>query len=142
KSGIGGGSVFTMDGITFGLEVCLDHMENRLAEFYKVGVAAVGDPKVQIQLIPSWGMLIGKGELVCVEDAVKPGLTFNVDGSRWGSDARARDGTYSCDDHPAQNAAVAGPCPQLMSYFLCPTCNEYRGETAGFCDDGHASVAL
>ena len=141
-SGIGGGSVFTMDGITFGLEVCLDHMYNRLHEFYQPGKAAAGDPKVQVLLIPSWGMSIGGGELVCPRDAAHPGLVFNVDGSRWASDARANDGTFSCDDHPARNAAIAGPCQEPVHHYVCPTCNSIRGDEPGTCDDGHPALAL
>ncbi len=42
----GGGAVFDIDGIRFGLEVCLDHAENRLT----------GRESVSIQLVPSCGM--------------------------------------------------------------------------------------
>lgn len=45
-TGIGGGVVFTMDDVTFGLEVCLDHANDRLSKFY-AGTVAAGDPKVQ-----------------------------------------------------------------------------------------------
>jgi hypothetical protein len=41
-----GGSVFEIDGIRFGLEVCLDHALNRLT----------GNERVSIQLVPSCGM--------------------------------------------------------------------------------------
>jgi hypothetical protein len=41
-----GGSVFEIDGIRFGLEVCLDHAKNRLT----------GNERVSIQLVPSCGM--------------------------------------------------------------------------------------
>jgi hypothetical protein len=57
KLGIGGGGVFMVDGITFGLEVCRDHYLNRLANFYKdtSGAATSGDPRVQVALIPFLG---------------------------------------------------------------------------------------
>jgi len=85
KSGIGGGSVFTMDDITFGLEVCLDHQRislgkgkwtGRLKDYYD-NHAVAGEPKVQVQLIPSCGMSIKKDAICCVND----GLIFNVDGA-------------------------------------------------------------
>lgn len=66
-----GGCIFTLDGITYGLEVCLDH-------------AATGPDKsagrlnhaanIQIQLIPSAGMSIKKLR------TVPNGIVFNVDG--------------------------------------------------------------
>lgn len=46
-----GGAVFTIDGITFGLEVCRDHLQRRLAHGQESG-------KVLIQLIPPAGMSI------------------------------------------------------------------------------------
>ena len=61
------GCVFTMDGITFGLEVCLDHLKGRLA-------AAPDRAGVQIQLIPSAGASIKNP--ACVNG----GIIFNVDG--------------------------------------------------------------
>lgn len=84
KSGIGGGSVFTMDDITFGLEVCLDHQSiylapnkytGRLKDYYD-NHAVAGEPKVQVHLIPSCGMSIQKDAICCVNN----GLIFNVDG--------------------------------------------------------------
>jgi hypothetical protein len=64
-----GGTVFTIDQITFGLEVCLDHAKNRLA-------SATG---VQIQLLPSAGMHFQ--QFGCITG----GLFFNVDGLGGGS---------------------------------------------------------
>lgn len=67
-----GGSVFNMDGITFGLEICLDHAAtpgNRNAG--RLDNAA----NIQIQLIPSAGMQIGTLR------TVTNGIVFNVDGS-------------------------------------------------------------
>lgn len=65
-----GGTIFTMDGITFGLEVCRDHYLGRLAHSPEHG-------KVQIQLVPSCGMAIEDNSVSCVAD----GIVFNVDGS-------------------------------------------------------------
>jgi len=75
KTGIGGGSVFTIDDITFGLEVCLDHAQERLKGYYGGGKAAKGEPMVQVQLIPSCGMSIQ--DRCCAVT----GLVFNVDGN-------------------------------------------------------------
>jgi hypothetical protein len=72
-SGLGGGSIFTMHDIAFGLEVCLDHGASRLKNYYAGGKAKSGEPKVQVQLIPSCGMSIKNP--ACVAD----GLIFNVD---------------------------------------------------------------
>lgn len=99
KSGLGGGSVFTIDGITFGLEVCLDHLKKRLDKCYKNEMS--GQEKPHIHLIPSWGMSIGRGPICCRDK----GLVFNVDGARsskspdTASIARVNDGTYWCDNH-------------------------------------------
>jgi hypothetical protein len=127
KSGYGGASVFTIDGVTFGLEVCLDHAQNRLANYY-AGAAKAGDPKVQIQLIPSWGMSIGGGKL-CV---LSQGLVFNVDGARIESTARTNDGRWSCDVHPDQMAGSAGHCPVCKKgqyYYICTACNTLMLDT-------------
>lgn len=66
-----GGSIFTIDGITFGLEVCLDHAA-------KVDDADVGRldhaGNIQIQLVPSAGMGITHFQ------TVQGGFVFNVDG--------------------------------------------------------------
>lgn len=73
RTGLGGGSVFTVDGITFGLEVCLDHAEGRLFDYYDKKHAASGEPKVQVQLLPSCGMDIKYAY------GVQSGPIFNVD---------------------------------------------------------------
>jgi len=83
KSGIGGGSVFTLDDITFGLEVCLDHAQERLKDYYD-NHAVAGEPRVQVQMIPSCGMSIQNNSVCCVNN----GLVFNVDGA--GDDGRSK----------------------------------------------------
>jgi hypothetical protein len=62
-----GGSVFTMDGIHYGLEVCLDHLAGRLANDGDRGA-------IQIQLVPSAGASI-------TPTSVVGGIVFNVDGA-------------------------------------------------------------
>jgi hypothetical protein len=125
KSGEGGGSVFTIDDITFGLEVCLDHGYSRLGDFYDKGVAK-GDPKVQILLIPSWGMSIGRGKVACVPN----GVVFNVDGGRSDSVVRVFDGAWSCDVHEDVVAAGPGKCPK--STKLCVDRPEYFANCHGY----------
>jgi hypothetical protein len=71
-----GGSVFTIDGVKFGLEVCLDHLKNRL------GPAA----GVHIQLVPSAGASLK--QFACVPN----GIAFNVDGGKGTCDVRVNSG--------------------------------------------------
>jgi hypothetical protein len=67
-----GGSIFTIDGITFGLEVCLDHAAStKSPSAGRLDHAA----NIQVQLIPSAGMWIQQFR------TVKDGIVFNVDGS-------------------------------------------------------------
>ena len=74
KSGLGGGSVFTVDGVTFGVEVCLDHLDRKL-NTYSAALPA-GASKVQVHLIPSWGMSIKPDSLAGMVGTP----IFNVDG--------------------------------------------------------------
>ncbi|WAS91221.1 choice-of-anchor D domain-containing protein [Nannocystis punicea] len=106
RSGLGGGSLFTMAGINFGIEVCLDHLSARLNTY--AGNATPGDAVPQIHLIPSWGMTIAQGPIYTVAN----GLVFNVDG-RTGSPPQAGTfvGNYRCPDHPHHGNLIAGPSP-------------------------------
>jgi hypothetical protein len=63
-----GGSLFTIDGIKFGMEICLDHLNARLAP----------GSGVQVQLVPSGGAHLK--QFACVRD----GIAFNVDGAASG----------------------------------------------------------
>jgi hypothetical protein len=73
-----GGCIFSIDGLTIGLEVCLDHERGGTVGSY--GRAADYMGTIQILLIPSYGMSIGTG-LHC-----KPnGICFGVDGMVRGS---------------------------------------------------------
>jgi hypothetical protein len=74
-----GGCIFTVDGITVGLEVCLDHAHTKQTPMSGGRLAGYAD-KVQILLIPSYGMEIRTG-LYCM----KGGVVFNVDGRGNGS---------------------------------------------------------
>ena len=121
KVGYGGGSVFTIDDITFGLEVCLDHAYNRIWEFYNGSQAKAGDPKVQIHLIPSWGMSIAGGKICCVDK----GLVFNVDGERSDSEVRImeKNKEYCCTE-PHDIQSKPGVCLKCKTYY-CTTCGKY-----------------
>jgi hypothetical protein len=117
-SGQGGGSVITVDGITFGIEVCLDHGKGRLRDYYNAN-AQKGEPLLQVHLIPSWGMTIYNPK------TVDKGLIFNVDGSRGDSEVRWYDGaTYCCPTHRDQNSANPGTCDRYDTF--CSTCNDLQ----------------
>ena len=68
-----GGGIFTMDGLTIGMEICLDHIQSG-------GRLANQANSIQILLIPSYGMDIGTN-LHCMDR----GIIFNVDGRVNGS---------------------------------------------------------
>lgn len=72
KHNYGGECLFEMDGITFGLEVCKDHSEQRLRH----SPVALGEHRVQVQLVPSAGMSVQQESVV----AIARGLVFNCDG--------------------------------------------------------------
>lgn len=69
KSEYDGSSIFTRDGITFGIEVCLDHANYRLMK-------GKGKNKINIQLVTSCGMTINHGA-IAVENS---GYIFLCDG--------------------------------------------------------------
>jgi hypothetical protein len=78
-SNLAGGSVFTIDGVRFGLEVCLDHAKSRLKSAIEGGGNNIRRiDSVDVQLIPSAGMTIIP-ECVATKSE---GLIFNVDGFR------------------------------------------------------------
>jgi hypothetical protein len=64
-----GGSIFVIDGIKVGLEICLDHLNARIP-------AGSG---IQIQLVPSAGAFLQ--QFACVAN----GIAFNVDGGGTGT---------------------------------------------------------
>lgn len=74
----GGEGVFDACGLTWGVEVCLDHLVGRLRHSARL-------PKLTAQLIPSCGMSI-KDENV----ALDKGWVFNVDGLNPGRHAAGR----------------------------------------------------
>lgn len=64
-----GQAVFSQDGLTFGVEICLDHDAQRLEGSRRL-------PPIDIQLIPSCGMTISPEAIVVGEG----GFVFNCDG--------------------------------------------------------------
>jgi hypothetical protein len=92
-----GGGIFTMDGITFGMEICLDHIQStgpggRLANYAN---------SIQILLIPSYGMEI-RSNLYCTNG----GIIFNVDGRGSGSSEVVVKGHVGA---LSSNAAIPAP---------------------------------
>lgn len=138
-SGEGGSSVITIDDIVFGIEVCLDHGINRLGKFYH-NAAQSRDPRVQVHLIPSWGMSIGldEGEPCTVDE----GLVFNVDGLRGDSQVRFQDGTtYACGDHRPSDEAGPGYCKVVIKDYYCVPCAKWL-PGPGSCSNGHPPTPL
>ncbi len=108
RRGDDGGAIFTVGGVTFGLEVCLDHSQGRL----KASPPLPGQPLVQIQLVPSCGMSINKSSVV----AVNGGWVFNVDGwSRVKNGRRIRG--YHTDLQRVTEVAVSGATSPASSSF-------------------------
>jgi hypothetical protein len=101
-------SIFTIKGIKFGVEVCLDHLQARLRRN-----RLLQNELVQIHLIPSSGMQIQEPSIV----ACGGGLVFNCDGQydtlAPGSQPGAADsiwtGTASHRAH-TQLTQVVAPC--------------------------------
>jgi hypothetical protein len=104
-----GGCIFTLDGLTIGLEVCLDHKaKNRIRQ---VGRASKLAHTIQILLIPSYGMTIGDGLFT------KPnGILFNVDGrGRGSSEVKLNVAPYV-----SQNVTLASNFISIYGPFAIP----------------------
>ena len=67
-----GACLFEIDGIQFGLEICLDHAKSRL----KNSPRPENLPPIQVQLVPSCGWHLGAEAMV----TMKGGYGFNVEG--------------------------------------------------------------
>lgn len=65
--------IFQANGLTFGVEVCLDHLTGRLS----ASPVAPGQPMVMAQLVPSCGATLQNGAIVAQDN----GYAFNVDGN-------------------------------------------------------------
>lgn len=69
-------SLFKMEGLSFGLEVCLDHLVGRLKKSQTAATPKAPFPAIDIQRIPSCGAHIDAQYIV----ARKGGYVFNSDG--------------------------------------------------------------
>ena len=69
-----GAGIFELAGVTWGLEICLDHLQgvNRLLN----SPSLPGETEIQVQLVPSGGMNINAASVVAQEG----GYVFNCDG--------------------------------------------------------------
>ena len=103
------GCIFTMDGLTFGLEVCLDHAKSNNA--IGQGRASALAPTIQVLLIPSYGMDIG-ARMYCKTN----GIAFNVDGRRTGSS----EVKLNTPPHASQTATVVSSKISLYGPFNIP----------------------
>lgn len=74
-----GGGIFDLKGVTFGLEICLDHLDQRLLR-----ARMPNDAQVQVQLVPSGGARIVNDNIM----AGPAGLVFASDGMRGGTGMR------------------------------------------------------
>ena len=107
-SGFGGGSLFDMDGLSFGLEVCLDHAEQRLKQS--------GAGPVRVQLVPSCGMSIKNPS----KHMLPNGFIFNVDGSSVASKAQQEDGTVDGAVISSTENAFVSTVPEYGQLFEAP----------------------
>jgi hypothetical protein len=104
-----GGCIFTVDGLTIGLEVCLDHKANNWKG--QIGRASKLAHMIQILLIPSYGMAIGDGLFT------KPnGILFNVDGRGEGSS----EVKLNVTPYQSKNARPVGDHISLYGPFAIP----------------------
>lgn len=94
-------SIFTIKGIRFGVEICLDHYNARLRTYRKPD-----SELVQIQLVPSCGMQIQQPSII----AGAGGLVFNCDGQYSGGGAPAATLWNGCNGGHTQLTQVTTPC--------------------------------
>jgi|GEM_PF-3167781 len=99
------GAIITHDGITIGIEICLDHDEKRV-EKYK---------NIQILLIPSAGMYIQNLNAYGTSNGV---IAFNVDGGDNPHSELQYKGTK-----PTINV-VNNPIIKVLSYSVIPTMSD------------------
>ncbi|MCP3967840.1 MAG: hypothetical protein GY750_19830 [Lentisphaerae bacterium] len=85
RSGLGGECAFVMDGISFGLEICLDHLRARL----KKSPMTKGYSNIQIHLITGYSVPFTASAVACG----KGGFIFVVDGNK-GTSLCVNAGTY------------------------------------------------
>ena len=119
-TGYGGGCLFTMDGIEFALEICLDHLNGRVKTYAD---ATQGLRVPQVHLITSAGAHIVQPNVFTVQN----GLVFNVDGNGK-SDININIGT---DERPA----MCLNDPQLKNTFYLADAIHLWGTTGVYPTD-------
>ena len=93
-SGLGGGSLFNMDGLSYRLEVCLDHRNKRLLNNAPVRVQLV--PSCGRSIVPAARKLVGN-VLFSTSMAILPRIR-----------------------RPGSPTETTSSAPKLRSYPLCP----------------------
>lgn len=133
-SGLGGGSILTIDKVDFGIEVCLDHQQERLQSYYDDGKAKAGEPKIQVHLIPSAGVRIENSP------CVRNGWIFNVDNLQCALEKnlapgrRERQAPTVC----AQLQATAG----VDTTMFFNTAAGHPGPMGGWLEDENGSIVV
>jgi hypothetical protein len=98
-----GAGIFDLDGITWGVDICLDHLVGRLQRSPQVP----GASEVQIELVPSCGANINPNNVI----AAPGGYVFNVDGHN-GSHAKLQrvvpppTTVTSCKSYPVDGSNI------------------------------------
>ncbi|PRP90773.1 hypothetical protein ENSA5_62070 [Enhygromyxa salina] len=99
-----GAGIFDLDGITWGVEICLDHLGS--VKRLQKSPQLPGENQVQIQLVPSGGMSIQDASII----AAPGGYVFNCDGMNGGRSRLDQVGTPPTipplSTHPVDNAPI------------------------------------
>ncbi|MFV8754427.1 hypothetical protein ACNOYE_28095 [Nannocystaceae bacterium ST9] len=96
-----GAGIFDLDGITWGVEICLDH--HTQVQRLQLSPQLPGASQVQVQLVPSCGMTIQDASAI----AGPGGYVFNCDGIGGGSSALKRVATPNVAILPISTTAVS-----------------------------------
>ena len=121
-TGIGGGSVVTIDDIAFG-----DGGLPRPQRIPARGPTTRAPPGPASPRSRSSSSLLGRQHRQGAIVAVNDGLVFNVDGQVVESCARVNDKAWSCDKHPTETGTGATDCTNAghdVNLFYC-TCGEW-----------------
>jgi len=97
-----GDGVFEIGGITFGVEICLDHACQRL----KLSTPEPGNNVMQVQLVPSCGMSV-QFKSIAVQ---KGGICFGCDGLSSGFDGQPETGAAT---HSQVYVVPSGPAARF-----------------------------
>src|SRR5262249_43166718 len=111
---------------------------DRLVEFYEKN-ARLGEPRIQVLLIPSWGMNIAGGAIAGVRNAP----IFNVDGPVGSDPGVLGAPSFFCPRHPNDKKQVRGSCAQT-DFYECLDHGHYdfNDPTCAFCQAQMQQVVL